>query len=117
MGIKQRPSPGNANALSVASWGSVADESARVVALRFEWHDRSVSFPYTALLRWEWLGGDTESLLMTFGKELVSVRGRSLEALRDGLDRGRLQSVREQGERHAEAGAGTLIRSITIELR
>jgi hypothetical protein len=117
MGIKQRPSPGNANALSVASWGSVADESARVVALRFEWSDRSVSFPYTALLRWEWLGGDTESLLMTFGKELVSVRGRSLEALRDGLDRGRLQSVREQGERHAEAGAGTLIRSITIELR
>ena len=52
-----------------------------------------------------------------FGKELVSVRGRGLEALRDGLDRGRLQSVREQGERHAEAGGATTIRSITIELR
>ena len=117
MGIKQRSSPGNANALSIASWGSVADESARVFALRLEWTDRSVSFPYSALLRWEWLGGQTEALLMTFSKELVSVRGRGLEALRDGLDRGRLQSVREQGERHAEAGGATTIRSITIELR
>jgi hypothetical protein len=84
--------------------------------LRFILSDRTVSFPYHSLVRWELALGETETLVVQSGQIVVTVRGRHLGPLRDGLDAARLEQVRAQGDRAAlRTGPGEpWIQGITV---
>lgn len=112
--IKRSQSTGGAMP-PAPGWGVVADVTARVAAVRFEWADRSLSCPYAAFTRWEWTRSEPETLVITTRKERIVLSGRGLETVRDALDSGKLQVVRAQGERHAAVAGGTWIEAIKIE--
>lgn len=99
------------------AWGRLSDEGRTAVVVRVVLVDRTVSFPYHTLVRWELSVGETETLAIQAGGVLVTVRGRHLAPLRDGLDQARLEQVRAQGDRAAlRATAGEpWIQGITVE--
>jgi len=111
--------PVTLSANGAASWGRLADEGRTAVVVRVVLPDRTVSFPYHTLVRWELSVGDNETLVIQAGGTLVTVRGRHLAPLRDGLDSARLEQVRAQGQRaglHA-APSEPWIQGITIETK
>lgn len=83
------------------AWGRLANEGRTAIVVRFVLPDRTVSLPYHTLARWELSVGDSEVLAIQAAGVLVTVRGRQLAILRDGLDQARLEQVRAQGERAA----------------
>ena len=93
--------PEQTNPHGAAPWGRLADEGRTAVVFRVALLDRTVSFPYHTLVRWELSVGDNETLVVQAGGTLVTIRGRHLAPLRDGLDTARLEQVRSQGERAA----------------
>lgn len=109
--------PEKANPSGAASWGRLCDEGRTAAVVRIVLIDRTISFPYHTLVRWELSVGDNETLVIQAGGTLVTVRGRHLAPLRDGLDAARLEQVRAQGQR-AGLHAGPSepwIQGITIE--
>lgn len=101
------------------AWGRLSDEGRTAIVVRVVLVDRTVSLPYHTLLRWELSVGETETLAIQAAGLLVSVRGRHLSLLRDGLDQARLEQVRAQGERAAlRATPGEpWIQGITVEAK
>ena len=89
------------NVADAGIWGRLTGEGRSAAVIRFILPDRTISFPYHALTRWEYAVGETETLLVFAGTNTITVRGRHLGPLRDGLDRARLEQVRVQGERAA----------------
>jgi hypothetical protein len=98
------------------SWGRLSSEGRSAAVVRFILPDRTVSFPYHTLAYWEHSVGETETLSILAGSNLVTIRGRRLGVLRDGLDMTRLDQVRAQGERAALRAAPdeTWIQSIDV---
>lgn len=82
-------------------WGRLTEEGRTAIVVRFILLDRTLSLPYHTLVRWELSVGDGESLVIQAAGVLVTIRGRHLAPLRDGLDQARLEQVRAQGERAA----------------
>ncbi len=103
-------------AIAATIWGRLTDEGRSAVVLRLILADRTVSFPYHTLVRWELALGETETLVVQAGVTTITVRGRHLGVLRDGLDAARLEHVRAQGERAAlrAAPAEPWIHGITL---
>jgi hypothetical protein len=83
------------------SWGRLSSESRSAAVIRFILPDRTISFPYHTLTQWVHSVGDAETLEISAGTLLVTVRGRNLVRLRDGLDAGRLEQAKAQGDRAA----------------
>jgi len=99
-----------------SSWGRLSSEGRSAAVVRFVLRDRTVSFPYHTLIRWEYSIGETETLSIYAGTTLITLRGRRLGLLRDGLDTTRLDQVRAQGERAAlrTASNETWVQGIVI---
>lgn len=89
------------NAADHGNWGRLSGEGRSAAVIRLILLDRTVSFPYHTLVRWEYSVGESEMLLLYAGNSVVTITGRRLVRLRDGLDAGRLEQVRSQGERAA----------------
>lgn len=104
------------NTAANGSWGQLSSEGRSAAVIRFILPDRTVSFPYHTLAYWEHSIGETETLSIVAGTRLVTIRGRRLGVLRDGLDSTRLDQVRAQGERAALRAAPheTWIQAISI---
>lgn len=115
MGLKQHPVADKGPIPTTPDWGSSTDYSTRPVALRFEVPERTVSYPYAALMRWEWKYSNPELLIITAVRSLITIRGHGLDVLREALDAGRLQHVCEQGMKPVLGR--THVHSITIEAR
>ncbi|OAM91122.1 hypothetical protein AW736_04935 [Termitidicoccus mucosus] len=100
-------------------WGRLADENRTAIVVRFVLPDRTVSLPYHTLVRWELSIGESETLAIQAAGVLVTVRGRLLAVLRDGLDQARLEQVRAQGERAAlrAAPGEPWIQGIAVEIK
>lgn len=100
-------------------WGRLANEGRTAIVVRFVLLDRTVSLPYHTLVRWELSVGESETLAIQATGVLVTVRGRALAILRDGLDQARLEQVRAQGERAAlrAAPGEPWIQGIAVEVK
>lgn len=109
--------PTNPNAADHGTWGRLSSEGRSAAVIRLILPDRTVSFPYHTLARWEYSVGESESLLLFAGTSVVTINGRHLGVLRDGLDAGRLEQVRSQGERAALRAAAhePWIQGITVK--
>lgn len=101
------------------AWGRLADEGRTAIVVRFVLLDRTLSLPYHTLVRWELSVGESEALAIQAAGVLVTVRGRGLAILRDGLDQARLEQVRAQGERAAlrAAPGEPWIQGIAVEVK
>lgn len=114
MSIKQHPDKDPILPPPPPAWGLLAAKGDMAAAVRFILGNRSVSFPYHTLARWEHSAGNPESLTVRAGKELITVTGRSLAVLRDALDEGMLLQIRMTPARYADVRSGTQVSSITI---
>ena len=95
-------------------WGEVAPEKEKAVAVRFVLNDRVVSFLVSELKRWEHVPGNPETLLITAGRELITVEGQFLAEVRAALDESKLREVRANAQK-LTSRAGPVVRRITIE--
>ena len=96
-------------------WGIVAEPSETVNSIRFECADGAYSYPYHTLTRWVLLAGQPEQLVIEAGPDKVTVCGRELEGVRDGLDAGRLRVVRAVEERYRDIEGGAIVTQLKVE--
>lgn len=95
------------------AWGIVADAPENVAVVRFDTPSGSHSYPYHTLARWT-LSPAADELRIHASREVITVRGRGLSALRDALDEGRLKLVRATPERYAGLRSGPAVQSIEV---
>lgn len=95
-------------------WGVVTSEKEAGGCVRFVLADRTVTFPYGELKRWEHVAGNPEILVISAGQEMVRVEGQQLAEIRGALDNSRIRELREC-ERRPVARTGPVVNRITIE--
>lgn len=100
---------------AAAKWGILAEAGEAVSSIRFECADGAYSYPYHTLTRWVLQAGVPERLVIEAGPDQVTVCGRELEVVRDGLDAGRLRVIRTVEARYFSSGAGAIVTHLTIE--
>lgn len=100
---------------SPPKWGILAEAGDAVSSIRFECADGAYSYPYHALTRWVLQAGVPERLVIDAGADKVTVCGRGLEVVRDGLDAGRLRAIRALAERYVNESSGVIITSLKVE--
>ena len=100
---------------SSPKWGIVAEPGETVNSIRFECADGAYSYPYHTLTRWVLFAGQPEQLVIEAGSDKVTVCGRELEVVRDGLDTGRLRLVRTVGERYRDIEGGAIVTKLKVE--
>lgn len=96
------------------AWGEIAAEGRTALVTRFVLTGRVVTYPVSALRRWEQLAGEPELLKITAGKENIIIQGHELAAIRAALDLGRLVEVHPTPSRNG-ARPGPRVYSITLE--
>ncbi|WP_043581915.1 hypothetical protein [Geminisphaera colitermitum] len=96
MSIKPLPGKEPVVKLPTPAWGRVAKDGdlSRAVCFVTATGGHTVSFPVSALSRWEFSPGNPDSLVIAAGKETVTVLGRKLTVVRDALNAGRLLEVK-----------------------
>lgn len=96
-------------------WGRLVDEGKASPVVRFALPQHTHSFPYHAFLHWELEAGEPETLTVHTSTARVTLRGRKLAVIRDGLETGRLELVQVVPERRAAANpAETVVHAITV---
>lgn len=95
-------------------WGIVMPERQSAAVLRVVLTDRSVSFPWSEIRRWEHVAGNPETLVIVVGRETVTVVGEQLAEIRTALDLSRLQELR-QTPCEGRMRVGPQVRKITVE--
>ncbi len=113
--LKQHPSAQSDLPSPASPWVVLAPEGEPATIVRFVVADRSVSFPYHGLTRWEFTPGNSDCLAIRFDDEIVTLQGHGLAALRDALDGGRLLAVQVRpGRAPVSATGGTVVTAITF---
>lgn len=96
-------------------WGVLAEAGETVSSIRFECADGAYSYPYHTLTRWVLEAGDPERLVIDAGADKVTVCGRELVVVRDGLDAGRLRVIRKVEARYVSNSAGVIVTHLEVE--
>lgn len=118
MGLKQHPERASTAPPNGPAWGRLAEKGETAPVVRFAVGDRSVSFPFHGLTRWELQPGSTDTLTISASDQTVTVRGNGLAAVRDALDAGLLLLLRVKPGRFPAASASkTLVTGITFEAK
>lgn len=98
------------------AWGQLSDEGRTASVVRFAVPGRTWTFPYHVLQWWSLEAGDTETLSVHAGAQVITLRGRKLAAIRDALDSGRAELVQQMSDRSVAANAGdTVVHSLTVQ--
>lgn len=99
-----------------SDWVRIAAKGEERPVVRFVVGDQTVSFPTHVFRRWELTSGETDTLRILADREVITVKGRSLDRIRDALDSGLLLEVRARSAR-IDAGAETVVTiiSFTVE--
>jgi hypothetical protein len=84
-------------------WGRLAEKGETAQAVRFAVGDRTVSFPFHCLKRWEFIPGSPDALIIQADDETITVNGRLLGPIRDALDAGTLLVLRTRVGRFSGA--------------
>lgn len=99
------------------TWGMLAEEGEAAQVVRFVTGDRSVSFPFHAFKRWEFIPGMADTLTIRIEDETVTVQGHGLAVVRDALDAGALLILRAKPGRLPSASPGeTVVTGITFAI-
>ena len=109
MSLKPQPDRPAVVVPALPTWGILAEPGETVSSIRLECADGAYSYPYHTLTRWVLRAAQPENLVIEAGPDKVTVRGRKLEEVRDGLDSGRLRVIRIVEERYLNSGTGGVI--------
>jgi hypothetical protein len=95
-------------------WGEVVPTGQQALVLRVALEDRTVTYPYAELRRWEFTRGTPDLLVIKAGSEVVTIEGRELALIRAALDLCRLAEIRLMFPRHGSR-PGPIVQRIAIE--